>query len=410
MIARLRILVLLTRPAVVVLLGLFAMTGLAQAGAGNDHVLLIKALIVVVGYLLFSVVLNDLADEAIDRVNLSGDRRRPLVAGSSTRSEFIAIAVTAAVVAIATSAFVSAVALVVVASGLVLSASYSLRPVRIADRGAVASLLLPAGYVAVPYLVGIFSVRTSLTASDLALLGGLYISFIGRILLKDFRDVRGDALFGKRTFLVRYGRRCTCAVSAVCWIAGALTLAGVRELTPALVVAYLTFVAVALGLLRALAVERGARRDEAIISAIAIVGRGMIVTLVGHLSMTDAHWSTVPYLAVTGAVVVVMLGQVAVMARRGPTSRLKVPDEWVVLSDAWTSSPPRRSLVRSPTASPPSSDGSTSAAELAELTEARSSVSRRAAQALRGWGTRSGSTAGASESPAPGRARVQRAR
>ena len=317
MIARFRLLVLLTRPAVVVLLGLFAMTGLAQAGAGDDQWLLIKALVIVVSFLLFSVVLNDLADEAIDRVNLAGDRSRPLVSGSSTHTEFIAIGATAAVVAIVTSALVSALAVAVVLGGLGLSASYSLRPVRLADRGAVASLLLPAGYVAVPYLVGIFSVRSHLTASDLALLGGLYIGFIGRILLKDFRDVRGDALFGKRTFLVRYGRRATCAVSAACWVAGTVTLAGVRGLNPAFVGAYVVFVAVALGLLRALAVERGARRDEAIISAIAIVGRGMIVTLVGHLSMTDAHWAPVPYVAVMGAVVAVMLGQATVMARRG---------------------------------------------------------------------------------------------
>lgn len=50
--------------------------------------------------------------------------------------------------------------------------------------------------------------------------GALYLGFIGRILLKDFRDVRGDALFGKRTFLVRHGRRATCAVSAGCLVTG----------------------------------------------------------------------------------------------------------------------------------------------------------------------------------------------
>jgi 4-hydroxybenzoate polyprenyltransferase len=342
-IARIRILVLLTRPAVVVLLGLFAMTGVAQAGAGHDRVLLMKVLVVVVSFLLFSVVLNDLADEAIDRVNLAGDRRRPLVAGSSSHTEFVAIAVTAGVVATVTGAMLSVAALAVVLGGLALSASYSLRPVRIADRGAVASMLLPAGYVAVPYLVGIFSVRSHLTASDLVLLGGLYVGFIGRILLKDFRDVRGDALFGKRTFLVRYGRRRTCQVGAVCWIAGTLTLAGVRGVSLVIVAAYIGFVGVALGLLRALSVDRGARRDEAIISSIAIIGRGMVVTLIGHLSMTDAHWSAVPYLAVMATLAIVMLGQAAAMARRGPTSRLTVPEEWVVMSDACPSPSLRRS-------------------------------------------------------------------
>ena len=228
MIARIRVLVLLTRPAVVVLLGLFAMTGLAQAGAGDDHVLLVKTLVVVIGYLLFSVVINDLADEAIDRVNLSGDRRRPLVAGSSTHAEFVVIAATAAAVVMGVSALVSTLVLAVAAAGLALSASYSLRPVRLADRGAVASLLLPAGYVAVPYLVGLFSVRGYITASDMVLLAGLYVGFIGRILLKDFRDVRGDALFGKRTFLVRYGRcRRTGCATVERWDLGGVDHSGV---------------------------------------------------------------------------------------------------------------------------------------------------------------------------------------
>jgi hypothetical protein len=216
------------------------------------------------------------------------------------------------------------------------------------------------------------------------LLGGLYIGFIGRILLKDFRDVRGDALFGKRTFLVRYGRRRTCAVSAVCWIAGTLTLTGVRALTFAVVACFALFVAVALGLLRALAVERGARRDEAIISAIAIVGRGMIVTLIGHLSMTDARWPAVPYFAVMASLAVVMLGLAAIMARQGPTSRLTVPQEWgadrLILDLAVVD---RRVDGKRPP-------------------EAVS-----APPVLRGSGSRSASMVGASESPARGRVRAR---
>lgn len=110
-----------------------------------------------------------------------------------------------------------------------------LRPVRLADRGALAALVLPAGYVAVPYLVGIFAVRGSPRPADLLLLAGLYLGFIGRILVKDFRDVRGDALFGKRTFLVRHGRRRTCQFSACCWLVdtGAI-LAAARQPTVAL--------------------------------------------------------------------------------------------------------------------------------------------------------------------------------
>lgn len=334
MIARARVLIAMARPAVVILLGLFAATGLGAAGQGEDRVLFAKVLVIVVGYLLVSVVVNDLADEAIDRVNLPNHPSRPLVAGSSTRREFVLIAVAATGVTLATSALLNWQAFAVVAAGLVLSVSYSLRPIRLADRGAVASLLLPAGYVAVPYLVGIFAARGSVRALDLVLLGGLYVGFIGRILLKDFRDMRGDALFGKRTFLIRHGRRWTCAISASCWMVGSAALVGVDRLTVPVVLAYAGYAAIALGLLRALSTEGAARRDETLISAIAIVGRGMIVTLVGHFSMVDAHWSAPTYAGVIATLFAISAGQVATMVRCGPRTRLTVPRDWLTATPA----------------------------------------------------------------------------
>jgi 4-hydroxybenzoate polyprenyltransferase len=37
------------------------------------------------------------------------------------------------------------------------------------------------------------------------------------MLLKDFRDIKGDKKFGKKTFLIRYGAKATCVSSAVIW-------------------------------------------------------------------------------------------------------------------------------------------------------------------------------------------------
>jgi 4-hydroxybenzoate polyprenyltransferase len=328
MIKRIRILVALARPSVVVLLVLFAMTGLATTGHSEDKVLAAKVLVVVIGFLLASVVVNDLADEAIDRVNLPGDTSRLLVAGASTRREFRAIAVGSCALSLTTSALLGPRVLAAVLAGFVLSLSYSLRPIRLSDRGAVASLLLPAGYVAVPFLVGVLSVRSHLDRSDWILLGGLYVGFIGRILLKDFRDVRGDTLFGKRTFLVRHGRRWTCAISGVCWVIGAAALAGVHGVTTALVVSYAAHITIALTLLWHLSKEHGGRRDVSLISAIAITGRSMIVTVIAHLTLLAAGYSSAVGALMIGMLLVTTLGQVTAMVRRGPRSNLTVPTEW----------------------------------------------------------------------------------
>lgn len=328
MIARIRLTIVMARPAVLLLLGVFTATGLAQAGHGEDRLLLARALLAVAGFLVFSVACNDLADEAIDRINLAGDRRRPLVAGTATHREYVVTGVVSAVVALAASATLHWPAIVVTAAGLALSAGYSLRPVRIADRGALASLVLPACYVAVPYLVGIFAARATLRTGDLLVLAGLYVGFIGRIVLKDFRDVRGDALFGKRTFLVRHGRRWTCLFSGCCWVVGAaVLLAAAGTPSGVLVSTYAICVVMALALLRALSVERGARRDEWLISAIAIVGRGMILVLLAHLAMVHAQVPIMAYDAVLAAIALLTAGQAGAMVRSGPVVRPPRRDE-----------------------------------------------------------------------------------
>jgi hypothetical protein len=68
------------------------------------------------------------------------------------------------------------------------------------------------------------------------------------------------------------------------------------------------------------------RRDELLISSIAILGRGMVLLLLAHLSMVTAHWPAAGYDAVLALVALGTLGQAARMALVGPTARLTVPD------------------------------------------------------------------------------------
>jgi hypothetical protein len=221
----------------------------------------------------------------------------------------------------------------VVAGGVLLAAGYSLRPVRLADRGIVAPLALPAGYVAVPYLAGVLAVRPDVHGRDLAVLAGLYVGFVGRILLKDFRDVRGDALFGKRTFLVRHGRRATCAVSAVCWTTGVSLIATVGGITPGLVAANAVLLAGVLTLLARLAHSVDARRDEHLISALAILGRALVLVLAAHLSAAAHDWPSVGSQTFVAALAAAHLVLAASMAQHGPTRG------WALRADAAPTGP-----------------------------------------------------------------------
>ena len=137
--------------------------------------------------------------------------------------------------------------------------------------------------------------------------------------------MRGDALFGKRTFLVRHGRRATCRLSATFLVVGVSVLPFVRQLSVALVAAYAVYLVITLGLLRALARSTSARRDSALIAAIAIFGRGMLVTLYADFAMLAAHWSLAAASALIGALTVVVTGMAFDVLRTGEITDTFVP-------------------------------------------------------------------------------------
>lgn len=294
-----RLVWMMVRPPVALVLLLFAAVGMAQAGRPDSvDPLLGGVMAVVAGWFVHATVLNDRADEAIDRVNLTGARGRPLVAGLATRGQLLVLGNLAGAAALAGAAVLGWPVAVVAAVGLALNWAYSLPPLRISSRGAVASLLLPLGYVCLPYLVGSLAVGPGLDGRGVALLAGLYVTFVGRIVLKDFRDVRGDALFGKRTFLLRHGARATCRFSAACWVVGAASVVAVVPWRTAPVVAAVVvgcfglYLAGALHALSRLAAAATPTAEQVAIGAVAAMGRGMAVTLLAQLSLLNEGWPT----------------------------------------------------------------------------------------------------------------------
>ena len=66
-----------------------------------------------------------------------------------------------------------------------------------------------------------------------------------------------------------------------------------------------------------LARSTSGRRDTALIAAIAIFGRGMLVTLYAHFAMLAAHWSLAASSAFLGALTVVVTGAALDVVRTG---------------------------------------------------------------------------------------------
>jgi 4-hydroxybenzoate polyprenyltransferase len=287
LLVRARLALVLARPPLVLLLALSGALGAASAGAALDVVPVLRALMVLLPFLVLCVALNDLADVAVDRVNLPGDRSRPLASGLAREREVRITAALAAVLCAVAAASVGRVGLAVAVGGMLLAAAYSLPPFSLSRRGVVAPLVLPLGVLAVPFVVGVEAAGSTMGRDQLLLLGAVYLGFIGRLLLKDFRDVRGDALMGKRTFLVRHGRASTCLLSGLMWLAGSVALLAVPQPSPALVVCWSVTLGTALVLLAALARSSHPHHDERLISALAQSGRALVLLLLLHLGLVQ---------------------------------------------------------------------------------------------------------------------------
>lgn len=319
---QLRVLLLLLRPALVLLMLSFALLGLAVGGRPQDLSLVVPVSLTVLGFLLVAVSVNDLSDREVDRLNLPGAASRPLSTGLASHRDMVVTAVVGGVTALACASWLGAGPLLVAAAGLALALAYSVEPLSLSRRGAAASLILPAGFVGVPYGTALLATHCSLTSSSLILPAGLYVGFIGRILLKDFRDVVGDTLIGKRTFLVRHGRVVTCRLSAAFWLAGSAMVLCVSRGSAPLYLSYGLEAGWVLFLLGRLGRCAHPRQDEALVAAIAILGRGCVAALLGHYTLLAR-----PGLesAVQLGLLVTTLLSAWAMAAGGPVTRSFVP-------------------------------------------------------------------------------------
>jgi len=279
----LRLALLVSRPAVAWLLCLFAAIGMAQAGVRD--LLTVKAALAfcaVILYVTNAAAINDLFDEAIDRINLRGARDRLLVSGDASRRQMWAVAAASGVGAPVLGVLISPVAGMVLGGGVLLNAAYSVPPIRLCARGIVASLLLPLFYVATPFVVGVLSTGREMSWHGALLLAGGYAALAGRLLLKDFRDVQGDVLYGKRTFLIRHGRTATCAWSAALWCVGAVLVAAAVPAAIVVVPLAVTLGGVVWGL-QLLGRSPDARTDQQISVAVGRMGSAIGLTVLAAL-------------------------------------------------------------------------------------------------------------------------------
>jgi len=309
-----RLYVVMLRYRIAAMVVMFMLLGAAGEGRVVIGARYLWAVLVLASSYVSATALNDLVDEPIDKVNHPRDAGRPLVEGTATRSELWLLHAVAAALTVAAAIPLGSRGLVLAAVALAVSHAYSAGPLRLSYRIACAPALLGVAYVVVTYALGVVAAGGPLAP----VLGrrpvALYLLFLARIVLKDFRDREGDARYGKPTLLLRFGKTATCGVSLVALVAADVVL-GVSFAVPFAIVAQLFVAAIALMLVRLWRAE-DPRAEQVAIGIGARIGNGLLLGALAWLLLA-AHGAppseTVGFEAVLAAL---FLGSSASLALR----------------------------------------------------------------------------------------------
>ncbi len=254
------------------------------------------------GSYVVATCLNDVFDLDVDRINHPGAPDRPLVNGAATPRQLITVSVVAAAVALIAGASIGAGGAALVAGSLLLNVAYSAPPIRLCARPLAAPIVLGFAYVVLPYGIGLAASGLPPAQLDARVAACFVVLLVGRMLLKDFRDRRGDAAFGKRTFLLAYGKSSTLALTFGCIVVGDVLLVTVVPASPWLILVLESYFAgIALQLYR-LWVADESLAERLAIALGARMGNAVVLTLLGFLLLRGSGASPVEQAAFVVAV------------------------------------------------------------------------------------------------------------
>ena len=240
------------------------------------------------GSYVVATCLNDVFDLDVDRINHPGARDRPLVTGAATTRQLKSVAFIAAVVALIAGGAIGPLGVALVAVSLLLNVAYSVPPVRLCARPLAAPLVLAFAYVGLPYGIGLAAANLAPGVVDIRAVACFAVLFVGRMLLKDFRDRRGDAAFGKRTFLLVYGKPTTLVFTAFCIAVGDALLLTLLPGSPILIIAIESYFAGIGFQLYRLWVANDLVAERVAIALGARMGNAVVLTLLGFLLLVSA--------------------------------------------------------------------------------------------------------------------------
>lgn len=260
----------------------FALAFLGSVSGGAITLKTFFTLLIIAAWTVHANSINDFSDRDIDKVNLKNAADRPLVTKDISYKKLWIIHFGSGFLTLFFSYFYGISAVIFTLLVLLIDYIYSLKPIRVTNRTIASPLLLSFAYVYYSFSLGYWS--TSFTLGyPWFFTTGLYFGFIARLLLKDFRDVKGDKQFGKVTFLLRYGTKTTCIISSMFWFLAALVVIKATSFAPGVIVPLILGLIMTFILLYKLSKAPKVNDQQNLIAFIAKIANFTIITILAYL-------------------------------------------------------------------------------------------------------------------------------
>ena len=272
------------RVAIMLLLFLLLSTALHGNLANYYPAILLASLALIFSY-ISATSMNDITDKKIDSINHPDSPGRPLVSGRATIRDAKLVFLLSSIAALLFALSINWGAAALIALSILINVLYSVPPFRISYRTFFAPLLLGIAYVGVPYALGIAITNSNATTNDILWFAGLYAIFIGRIILKDFRDRKGDSKYNKPTFLLRFGKKATCIFSVLAILLGGLIIIFQVRASSWLALLVSLYLASILFMIKRLYQAAEGTEEQISIGIGAKMGNGLMITLLTYFAL-----------------------------------------------------------------------------------------------------------------------------
>ncbi|RZN57347.1 MAG: hypothetical protein DSO09_05345 [Candidatus Methanomethylicota archaeon] len=166
-----------------------------------------------IGFLLtaFSMVLNDIMDIEIDRINVPN---RPLPSGRISINSAKLYSIILAIIGILLTFYFSIYAIIIAFSSLIVSILYNTK----AKKTGLLGNIMVAYCVAIPFLFGAIITSNSINMKILTFFMLAFLSTIGREIIKGIADIKGDKIKNIKTLALSYGTKKAAIIASLFYL------------------------------------------------------------------------------------------------------------------------------------------------------------------------------------------------